>query len=625
MQPSIVSIGSSGVAVSQSAGSTTIMATSGSISGTDVITVNPLALMSIAVTPNGATLSLGSKLQFSARGTFSDSSTKDITALVQWSSTSGSVASVSNSAPIQGMVTAMSTGITTIAATSGAVAGSARLTITPAPLVSVAVVPPNLTLVPGTSRQFTAIGTYSNGTTQDLTDSVVWSTGNTGVARISNSPPTQGVATAITTGTVPVTATSGTVSGSTNLSVNLANLLSIAVAPNNASVLLGSNQQFTAVGTFSDGSHQDITATVNWASRQAAVAGIDNSGLITTRSLGTTTISASSGSIAGSTEIAVTNLSSTCDFSKHGTGTHATFICSITYEDATDGTVTRDVRIHIPLNYAPGNALVFFLHGGGGSYYDGEGYTNFTPKSDAIGFVMLYPQGTIDNTPEHKRTWNVLLQNGASAWAGPAPDDVNFVRQIINLIQANLGTDPKQVFVTGLSVGGLMTHRLGIELSDLVAAIAPVSSSLHEENAAPHSVTEAARAPVSVLMFHGNQDREFPYCGVNVPQAYVAGQDETFSYWTGPLANNCTIFDTTASFCNSGVINNSIYEKDATGCDGNAEVKHYELVNGRHLWYDTITNTPPGTSRVPYNPDVNNSTGIAETDIVWNFFSTHTK
>lgn len=316
------------------------------------------------------------------------------------------------------------------------------------------------------------------------------------------------------------------------------------------------------------------------------------------------------------------------DFTHRVAGTAGTQTCTISYNDPTDGPVSRQLRLHIPPGLMQNSGIVFFMHGGGGDMFEGEGATRFTPLSDnSNAFVAVYPQGTVDATAEHKRTWNVLLPNDPSVWSGPAPDDVNFVRQITALIESQLPIDPKQVYATGLSVGGFMAHRLGVELSDVLASVAVVEGALHEESFPPHTVTEHIKSPISVLIFHGDADNTFHYCGINTAGAYIAGQDETFNYWTGSSGNSCTQITSqppNLNFCDSLGNITSIVEKDATGCSGGVEVKHLKLVAGTHQWYEQITNQPPGSSTTPYNPDVSPNM-VGETDLIWNFFNTHHK
>jgi hypothetical protein len=149
----------------------------------------------------------------------------------------------------------------------------------------------------GLTEQFTATGTYTDGSTQNLTASVTWASSSTAAATIAAG----GLATTVAAGTTTISATSGGVTGNTTLTVLPPVLVSIAVTPANPSVAKGLTQQFTATGTFSDASVQNLTASVAWASSDTLVATIDAGGLATAVAVGTTTISAIAGGVNGST------------------------------------------------------------------------------------------------------------------------------------------------------------------------------------------------------------------------------------------------------------------------------------------------------------------------------------
>ncbi len=256
-------------------------------------------LRSISVTPSNSTLNLATApLQFAATGTYSDGSMQTLTQ-VTWSSSVPTIATISSS----GLATGVAVGMVTISATSGAITGSTSLTIAAAvpSLVSITVGPPNPSVALGGGLQFTATGTYNDGSTQVLTSQVTWSSSMMGVATIS----TGGLATSVSIGSSTITATLGAVSGNTLLTVAAAQLVSIAVTPMNMSVPLGTLQQYTATGTYTDNSTKDITGSVTWASSQTGTATITTSGLLTARGLGSSTISATSGSISGSTSVTI--------------------------------------------------------------------------------------------------------------------------------------------------------------------------------------------------------------------------------------------------------------------------------------------------------------------------------
>ena len=300
-------------------------------------------LNSIQVTAPSATLIAGQKQQMTAIGTYSNGSTKDLTSSATWSSSSNSVATVAAG----GMVTANTTGTCAISAKLGNVTGSAGLTVNVV-LVSIAVTPANLAIAPGTKQQFVATGTYSDNSTQNLTGSVTWSSSNTVAATISSSTPTQGLAKAVAAGNTTISATSGTISGSTALNVTSAVITSIAVSPANTNIPLGIAQQFTATGTFSDGSAQDVTGVVTWKSSIASVASITVSGLATGLNIGTTNISATLGTVSGSAPLTVNaaNLSSIAITPANGSiaqGTTIQFTATGTFNDGGTRNLTHQV------------------------------------------------------------------------------------------------------------------------------------------------------------------------------------------------------------------------------------------------------------------------------------------
>ncbi len=159
-------------------------------------------------------------------------------------------------------------------------------------------------LVVGSTQQFTATGTYFDGPNEDITSQITWASSNASVATISST----GLATGVAPGMTNITAS---ISGVTSPPVTLKvvaprpKLSSIVVAPASpANLVVGSTQQFTATGNYSDGSNMDITsAMVTWASSDASIATISSSGLATGVASGNTKITAS---ISGVTSPPVT-------------------------------------------------------------------------------------------------------------------------------------------------------------------------------------------------------------------------------------------------------------------------------------------------------------------------------
>ena len=172
-------------------------------------------------------------------------------------------------------------------------------TVTIAAPVSIAVAPVSSSLAKGLTEQFTATGTYTDNSTQNLTGLVTWASSNLGVATISAS----GLASALTTGTTEITATLGSVvSTSDTLTVTPPTLVSIAVASVSPSVAKGLTEQFTATGTYTDSSTQNLSSVVTWASSNLGVATISASGLASALTTGTTGITATLGSVVSTSD-----------------------------------------------------------------------------------------------------------------------------------------------------------------------------------------------------------------------------------------------------------------------------------------------------------------------------------
>jgi hypothetical protein len=265
-------------------------------------------LVSIAVTPTSATIGVNATQQFTAKGTFSDNSTKDVTAQSTWTSSAPATASVGTST---GLATGVAAGgPVTITATDGTIKGTAQLTVSGAPtLVSIAVTPPTATIGVNATQQFTATGTFSDNSTKDVTTQSTWTSSAPGTASIGAST---GLATGLAAGgPVTITATDGTVKGTAQLTVTSGpTLKSIAVTPSTANIAVGGMQPFTATGTFSDNSTKDVTTQSTWSSSNTEVATIGaGTGIATGVGVGgPVTITATDAGISGNAKLTVSKV-----------------------------------------------------------------------------------------------------------------------------------------------------------------------------------------------------------------------------------------------------------------------------------------------------------------------------
>ena len=291
-------------------GTATISAREDGVTGTTAVTVTPAALTSIAITPPNPSLAKGTSLQLNASGAFTDGTVQDLTRFVSWVSSDATIAQVSGAEGSQGLVTGIGTGAATITASLNGISGTTSVTVTPATLVSITITPPNPSIAKGTTQQLTATGTLTDGTTQDLTRSVSWTSSDETIALVDNALRNQGLVTGIGRGSAMITATEGGVSGTTAVTVTPAALTSITITPPNSSVAKGSSQQLNASGAFTDGTVQDLTRFVSWVSSDATIAQVSSAegsqGLVTGIGTGAATITASLNGISGTASVTVT-------------------------------------------------------------------------------------------------------------------------------------------------------------------------------------------------------------------------------------------------------------------------------------------------------------------------------
>jgi trimeric autotransporter adhesin len=303
-------------------------------------TVAQHTLTSIQITLTTSSVAAGLPDQLTATGEYSDGTSQNLTASVAWTSSDTGVATVSGT----GAVTTLAQGSAKITGTLSGVSGSVTLTVNAPAITALAVSSTNSSIAQGTTAQFTATGTLTNGTTENATGLVTWSSSNPSVVTI-NLNGAQGLAMGLIAGTSTITATANGVSSSATLTVTNATLTSISVTPVSASIPLGTVQQFTATGTFSDNTTQDITGTVVWSASPTSVASITVSGLATGKDLGTFTVTATSGSINNtvSATVKATDLSSIAVLPANSTiaqNTTAQFTATGTFTDGSTHNLT---------------------------------------------------------------------------------------------------------------------------------------------------------------------------------------------------------------------------------------------------------------------------------------------
>ncbi|WP_164885316.1 beta strand repeat-containing protein [Geovibrio thiophilus] len=346
--------GTKGMAYTIAQGTTVITAALGGLSDTTNFTVTPAVLNTVQVTPLTVSMSKGSTQQFTATGIYSDNTNVNITSAVTWASTNAAAASVSNAAGTNGLVTAVNTGTATVSATLDSVTGTSAVTVTAVSLTHISVTPASSNVALGATQQLTAIGIYSDFSTQDITELVTWSSSDASTAAVSNAAGSKGLVTGLAEGMINITASLSGATGTAGVTVNPAALTSIVLNPIMVNSLpVGSTRQFLATGYYSDGSSMDVTTIAAWSSSSTARATVSNAagskGLVTAISAGTTNITAAIGTVTSAnapvtvTTAALVAINITPAAPSAYEGTTVQFTATGVYTDGTSTDITTAV------------------------------------------------------------------------------------------------------------------------------------------------------------------------------------------------------------------------------------------------------------------------------------------
>jgi polyhydroxybutyrate depolymerase len=248
--------------------------------------------------------------------------------------------------------------------------------------------------------------------------------------------------------------------------------------------------------------------------------------------------------------------------------------------------------------------LVLVLHGGGGDAAIAEKTTGFTAKAQREGFIVVYPEGS-GRLANHLLTWNAGHCCGQAMLRGV--DDVGFVRALVDRLVADYPVDERRIYATGMSNGGMMAHRLGRELGDRLAAIAPVVATLFGDERKP------AR-PVSALMINGGLDAAVPPEGGRPGGRFADAWDGTPAlpataqgrFWAA--ANGCAATPETRT---QGPVQRTGYR-----CPTGRDVQMLLVADNPHAWPGGVAG-----SRLGDPPSVS----LDATDEIWAFFKAHPK
>jgi len=270
------------------------------------------------------------------------------------------------------------------------------------------------------------------------------------------------------------------------------------------------------------------------------------------------------------------------------------------------GSRERSYLIHVPPKYDPKQPtpVVLAFHGAMTNAPIMALSSGLSDKADEAGFIVVYPNGTGKG--------NLLLVWNSGGFHGPnaerLPDDVAFVKAILDDLAKRINVDPNRVYATGISNGGMMCYRLAAELSQRIAAIAPVSGTLSVEKCRP-------RRPIPVMHFHGTEDKLVPFAGPDERTARFLSfksVEETIRIWA--RIDGCPRKPKTIELPDKVDDGTTVRQEiNGPGKDG-AEVVLFVISGGGHTW--------PGRQwPVPWLGKTTRD--ISANDLMWEFFQKH--
>jgi len=277
----------------------------------------------------------------------------------------------------------------------------------------------------------------------------------------------------------------------------------------------------------------------------------------------------------------------------------------------------RTALVHTPPQIAERRPLpvVVNFHGGGGNAIGHQRYARMDALADREGFILVYPNGT-GMLQDSLLTWNAGGCCGVSAKQGT--DDVGFVRALLGELARHLPIDASRVYATGHSNGAMMSYRLAAELSDRIAAIAPVGGAsamarFQAERAVPilhiHSVDDPR------ALYDGGLGPPFPFTNVQIPHRPVEASLAEWAAFAGCATPAEARERRTGAAGTPGAAHTAtlyVYP----GCRDGVEVALWKLAGAGHVW--------PGAQRDHLQQLLGPGTDVIDANVeMWRFFQRH--
>jgi polyhydroxybutyrate depolymerase len=228
-------------------------------------------------------------------------------------------------------------------------------------------------------------------------------------------------------------------------------------------------------------------------------------------------------------------------------------------------------------------------------------FCGLNKTSDKAGFIVVYPSGTGTGP---FLVWNAGGFRGKLAEG--KPDDVAYIGKLLDDLATVVNVDTKRVYACGMSNGAMMCYRLAAEMSDRIAAIAPVAGTIAIEESKP-------QRPVPVIHFHGTKDNIVPFEMPKRKSQFMKflGVEESIQTWVN--LNGCDKTCTTETISKDDD-ELKVTRQTYSGRKAGADVVLITIEDGGHTW--------PG-QQPPVGFIGKSAQNISANEIMWEFFQKH--
>lgn len=259
-----------------------------------------------------------------------------------------------------------------------------------------------------------------------------------------------------------------------------------------------------------------------------------------------------------------------------------------TNESISIGTENRTFIQYLPTGFdqtTESLPVVFILHGLGDNAANmaGVGTNNI---ADTARFIAIYPQGTVNG-------WGSTGWNNGTLLATTS-DDLGLMNALMNNMIDNYNADPTRIYVTGFSMGGIMSYHLACALNHRIAAIASMSGTMSTSDIS--NCNPVYKTPVMHL--HGTADGTVPYDSGALPSLSLV--PETMDFWVGQ--HSCSNVADSTQIPNSAADGITTDRFVWTGCTPNEGLELWRMNGADHVYMSQPSND------------------FTEANEIWNFF-----